>query len=250
MPAAPAPYIVTTFIQETPKIFSLVLSPKQGTPWLFKPGQFAMLHLPQHSDLFVSHHPRAYSIASLPGESSILVTAKVHGPFTTAMSQLHEGNEIGVTGPFGAFMIPPSHTGDIVFLAAGVGATPFRPMIEHYCAAHPDERVTLFLSIPSAEEYLYRTVWEEFASRFPNFRLIVTFTKVPPTDWSGETSRIDNQMITRHLTDPLAPFYYLCGPPAFVEDSEMHLKNLGVPPLQIKKEKFITPKYSAPNIQN
>ncbi len=66
-----------------------------------------------------------------------------------------------------------------------------------------------------------------------------TYTREPPTGWTGYARRIDEAMIEAVAPAPAqAPRIYICGPTGFVERAADALVALGHDPAAIHAERF------------
>ena len=102
--------------------FTLVLNPEKK--FSFKAGQWCFLRI--NKDKLYARHP--FSISSEPNKRDIDFTIKIAGRFTKAASQLKEGEEVIVDGPFGIFTVEDNQK-DLVFIAGGIGITSFMIII-------------------------------------------------------------------------------------------------------------------------
>jgi len=75
-------------------------------------------------------------------------------------------------------------------------------------------------------------------SSYSNIKVRITLTREKPQGWHGYTGRINTEMILKEVEDLPANLYYLCGPPAFVDDMKDILQSLGVDRSQIKTERY------------
>ena len=86
----------------------------------------------------------------------------------------------------------------------------------------------LIYSVRSAEEVIYADELGDDA--------VLTFTREPPTDWTGHTGRIDAGLIAGAAPEPAATF--ICGSNGFVEAASRLVLDVGAEPAQILTERF------------
>src|SRR5439155_8199920 len=74
----------------------------------------------------------------------------------------------------------------------------------------------------------------------PQFRFIATMTEMPRSKktWNGETARINQEMLSKHLDDLRGPIYYIAGPPALVSGMRKMLIASGVDEDDIRTDEF------------
>ena len=93
----------------------------------FKAGQFANDTPIDPPEAAVEGNLRTFSLASAPLEEDLLVATRM--PDTAFKRVLKQERKIKLGGPFGAFTLYSDSTRPAVFLAGGIGITPFRSMI-------------------------------------------------------------------------------------------------------------------------
>ncbi|MFA5935555.1 MAG: FAD-binding oxidoreductase [Patescibacteria group bacterium] len=230
---------VTERRSETFETFTIVLEPADGEPiFAFKAGQFVMVHLANPDG--TPWAKAAYSIATAPCESmkSFELGIKIHGDFTKRLSELKEGDTIGIQGPYGAFFLKED-ADRIVFFAGGVGVTPLRSMIREALLCKKPMELVLFYSEKNRSAMAYEREFRELAAAHSTFRFIPILTRESPEDWDGETCRLDRAMTERLLTDWTRGRYAVCGPDAFMDCVKTMLMDAGVDvATRFQKESF------------
>jgi len=209
-------------------IFELKLVPTDGQPvFEYLPGQFVMLQLLNPDGTIWAK--AAYSLAGAPEESreSITVAVKMRGDFTQRMHGLKPGDALNVQGPFGRFVLPEGDS-HLVLLAGGIGITPFRSILRHVLTHSEGRRLTLFYSCRTLQVMPYFDEMQELARQHPNFSCVITFTGYAPDGWTGETGRIGQKLIAKHVPEAKGANFMACGTNEFVKDMHESLAKLGV----------------------
>lgn len=208
-----------------------------GAIFEFKAGQFVMIHLLDENGNTVRKSP--FSIASSPGESQSTIDfgVRVHGPVSTALFNSKPGDVFGVQGPYGHFT-PSESAGRIVFLAAGIGITPFRAMIRQILSSGSRQKIVLMQSARSADRLAYQQEFMDLMSRHKNFTYIPILTREKPVDWLGVYGRLDEKMLGNSIQEPENTEFMMCGPTSFMEDSGKMLQNKGISPKQLRLERY------------
>ena len=186
-----------------PSIYHLTLKKRQeiakGTmafyfnrpaAFTFKAGQFIDLSL---SDLSVSDpqgHTRAFTLASAPSEEHLMVATRLRDtPFKRMLEEMPLGTTIDIEGPFGQFILPDNDSRTRVFLAGGIGITPFRSMLIEAAHNKLPHRLILMYSNRRPEDAAFLDELQALQQKMPNYRCIGTMTN--PTEgaknWNGET---------------------------------------------------------------
>lgn len=217
-------------IAESPTVRTYRVRPEGGRVE-FKPGQFVLFHT--LSPEGASEGFRAYSIASSPLEPDLRFTVKIHGKFSTGLSQLPVGSRVAITNPQGHFTFDWNNM-DCVFIAGGVGSAPFRSMIKYALEKEYPNKLTLLYMNKSQEEMVYKREFDSLAERNANFSPVYFVTR--ESEGGHETGRVDGEKLGKSVPNYLECFYYLCGPPEMVVDMKRMLEDAGVPMDRVKLE--------------
>ncbi|MFZ0831028.1 MAG: FAD-dependent oxidoreductase [Thermoplasmata archaeon] len=184
---------------------------------------------------------RSFSLSSSPSETGhIAVTCKIsETPFKQALSRLKPGDAAEVYGPLGAFLFEEDHPG--VFIAGGIGITPFRGMSRYAADTGNSQPHRLLYSARTPEEFVFRTELDELARSSSDFQVHYTVTRPTesPEKWEGRVGRIDEKWI-RDVSKPLRrPKFYVAGLPEMVMETVALLGgSLGIPEDDIDYEMF------------
>ena len=210
-----------------------------GQQVAFRPGQFFYVTLrdPPYND---ERGPRRhFSIVSSPNERGVLaLTTRLRdSAFKRSLRDLPIGAEAEVGPIAGRFTLPEDRSRPLVFIAGGIGITPFRSMLRYVQEERLDYRITLLYANRDRGSAAFLDELEAMAAQNPNLRLVLTMTDEPA--WGGERRRIDAAFLREYLGDPAAYVYYLAGPPAMVEAAAQALAELGVDAAAVKKENFV-----------
>ncbi|MEK6967764.1 MAG: FAD-dependent oxidoreductase [Nanoarchaeota archaeon] len=193
--------------------------------FVFKPGQFVHLGLPDLFDTDSEGNSRSFSIASAPHESHLLFAMRMRdSAFKNHLKSAVVGTSAVISGPLGNFIFPDKTDRLIVFLVGGIGITPVRGMIVHASQTKSPQKIIVFYSNRTGADMPY--VHELVSLNNQNIQIIPTMTN--DASWIGEQGYIDLNMISRHLTDINEPIYYLSGSPEFVLAMDKLLRDAGV----------------------
>ncbi|WP_039017771.1 FAD-dependent oxidoreductase [Halocynthiibacter namhaensis] len=202
----------------------------------FESGQAIRLTIPPDAPQGAGE-ARVLSIASAPHEADLAVITRMRdNDFKQALKTLPE---VQVTGPLGSFTRDVFQDSPTVFLAGGIGITPFLSIIRD--ADHSDRlnQTTLFYSNRSPRDAAMLSELQEIHATNPEFKMVATMSDIEASnDWDGEMGRINVEMLFRHLSDLTQPNYYCVGSGGFVSAMTEILASAGVEKNRIRTEQF------------
>jgi ferredoxin-NADP reductase len=207
---------------------------------VFKAGQSLDMTLINPSETDAEGNRRAFSIASAPDERVLLIATRMRDTaFKRVLATMPIGTQVEVEGPFGDLILHKDQARAGVFLAGGIGITPFRSILLQAKRQNLQHSLFCFYANHRPEDAPFLKELEELQES--HLRTIVpTMTQMRPSDpsWDGETGRIDHSMLFRHLKFAVWPIYYLAGPPGMVKGLHRMLKTAGVGENDIRAEEF------------
>lgn len=207
----------------------------------FYPGQYITLEIPISRGKTIR---RAYSIANWdknPKYYQLGIKREKNGKGSTWLyNQLKEGCSIKVHQPKGEFYLPQTASGSIVFIAAGIGITPFRAMIQAVAKGYLDgqqHKVFLFHSCRKPEQLCYQQEFTELAMRESNFFYIPIITG-EHSDWKGEHGRLGMTTLQHYVPNFIDATFYLCAGNEMMENLTVALTENGVVSSKIITESY------------
>ncbi|HSX09323.1 MAG TPA: FAD-dependent oxidoreductase [Candidatus Saccharimonadales bacterium] len=185
---------------------------------------------------------RFFTISSPPSEKeSLVVTTKIiQSDFKNALLNLEVGQEIKIFGPMGQFIIDETHQTDHVFIAGGIGITPFYSMLMDASTKKSNKKLTLLASFSTTDEIIFLNELEKASTLYDQINVVYTITQPQKsqTPWDGQTGRISEELIKKYVNDIPTSIFYIVGPPSMVEEIQTLLKKMNVPNKNIKTEQF------------
>jgi ferredoxin-NADP reductase len=207
----------------------------------FRAGQSIDVTLIDASETDAEGNTRAFSIASAPFDHDLMIATRMRNTaFKRVLSQSPLGLNVKVEGPSGSFVLHRKTEKSAVFLAGGIGITPFLSMIRQATHDKAPHQIYLFYSNRRPEDSAFLDVLHEAATQNPNLHLIATMTQMNSSrqPWNGDTGFINGEMLQRYLASLQGPIYYLAGPPAMVSAMRGILTQAGVDEDDIRTEEF------------
>ena len=206
-----------------------------------KAGQYidlTLLDSQPGSSTGVTH---TFSIASCPSDEEILVTTRMRNTlFKQALSTLPIGSGARIEGPMGSFSLHNNTARPAVFLAGGIGITPFLSMVSHATAEKLRHPIVLFYANRYLEDAAFIDALWKLERANPRFRFVPTLTRTANNNggWKGKTGYISSEMLSTHIGTLRGPIYYIAGPPTMVAATRRTLSEVGVDEDDIRTEEF------------
>ena len=204
----------------------------------FKPGQYLEWALP-HQSPDGRGSRRYFTIASSPLKSNVRLVVRHNEAGSTYkenLAQLKSGAVLHATQLTGDFILPENVTEHkYVFVAGGIGVTPFVSMVEDCLIKHQAIAAHLLYCNNEIDDIAYAELFRKAQS------IGLQMTHVlnrPPADWVGESGFLTLEMIQRLVPDLRSRIIYLSGPPGMVNSYEKLFEQLGVPRNNIKTDYF------------
>lgn len=212
---------------ELPGVESFFWEQKDPVSW--EPGQYAHYILP-HKKADDRGIKRWFTISNAPFEKDFRITTRFDGEkvssFKQALRQLKVGDEIEYDdGPKGFFTIEDDNQ-HYVFIAGGIGITPYRSILEEL--EHEGKNINVDLFYTNRDENIvFKDELEKIVARHPNFKIhyFIGEKRIEETDFRSVDPKLE-------LT------YYISGPRPMVEAYEHKLRDLGLTEEQIKLDYF------------
>lgn len=215
---------------ESPDVESFFFKPNEPITW--KAGQFFHYVL-NHEKMDNRGSDRWFTIASAPFEKSIMLTTRFtdekSSSFKKTLKDLRIGDTMEITKADGDFIIdnPEDSTVEYVFIAGGIGITPFRSILKEFDRGHRTPHVTL-LYANRDENITYKNEIEDIATRNPNLKIHYIISP----------KRIDENTLKEYVSDITKPIFYVSGPEPMVESLGEILKNMKVKDNHLKQDWF------------
>jgi ferredoxin-NADP reductase len=217
-------------VRLTPDIYEFIFAPSQKLK--FAPGQYMEWTL-GHSAPDARGNRRYFTLASSPTEQNLKLGVKFYkasSSFKKALFDLDRNSEIVASQITGDFTLPLDPNQKCVFMAGGIGVTPFRSMIKYLLDTRQRRPITLVYAAKTVDDIVYKDVFDR-AEKELGIKVIYTLTdttNVPPS-WNGKVGRITPELIIKQIPGNQNTHYYLSGSRAMVESFKGTLRELKIP---------------------
>ena len=217
--------------KEARNAFSIIFE-NQGDR--FYPGQY------------LEFEGKCFSIASSPSEPFLMITTfPSKSKLKRKFLRLQPGDKIESSHPAGTITI--DEVDPLVFIAGGIGITPFRSMIKWAYDRKFKTKMTLIYSSSqkkiktaakrgsysnSDNDFIYKKELDTWKKDLPNLTIHYINT--------NKDGRLNNNKLEPLIlnTDPLIPIYYIAGSPSFVDAFEKMLLEIGIDKLNIRTDRY------------
>jgi ferredoxin-NADP reductase len=207
----------------------------------FRAGQSVDITLLNPPETDAEGNTRAFSIASAPFDGELMIATRMRDTaFKRVLRKANLPLKVKIEGPSGSFVLHRKAEKSAVFLAGGIGITPFLSIIREATHERASHQPYLFYSNRRPEDTAFLDLLSEAAKQNPKFHLIVTMTEMDRSHrgWKDETGFINRDMLAKYLPSLQGPIYYLAGPPAMVAAMRRMLIETGVDEDDIRTEEF------------
>ena|SRR5471030_223062 len=209
--------------------------------WTFEAGQAIDITLLAPSETDTEGNTRTFTIASAPHETGLVVATRLRDTaFKRVLKVMPIGTAVQMEGPAGDLTLHGDAARTAVFLAGGIGITPFRSIAFAAAGEHLPHRIILFYSNRRPEDAAFLADLQALEKQNPNYMLIASMTGMEKSHrpWHGETGMINKEMLGRYLKGTSSPVYYIAGPPEMVKGLHMMINESGVDERDIRTEEF------------
>ncbi|HVC18888.1 MAG TPA: FAD-dependent oxidoreductase [Vicinamibacterales bacterium] len=219
---------------------AFVVEPGEGR-LTFKAGQTCDLLIPAPLHEDEKGAVRTFSIASSPADPRLMFATRLTGSaFKRSLMEMPLGTEVDLDGPCGSFTLHQNASKAAVFLAGGIGITPFRSIIQDAVERKLPHDLTLVYSNRTAAASAFMADLTGWAREHPRFHLLATITEPAPGEpWEHLTGLVDAAFITNHVrVDLRTAIFYVAGPGVFVKAMSEALSSAGADPDNVRAEEF------------
>lgn len=204
-------------------VYELVLTTNDA-PMKYLPGQFAFIKF-EADGILGQTHP--FSMSSDPSGKTLRFGIKTLGDYTELLAKVEKGQRVKVDGPYGTFSNKIVKNHRQVWIAGGIGITPFMAMAR---SLDDSQKVDLYYSTKTAKEAVYLDELKSIASKKPNLRII-------PFDAEKQGfMTIDYVFKNSEKLDDAN--FMICGPGGMMKAMRAQLKANGVSKKNINTEEF------------
>jgi predicted ferric reductase len=217
---------VAEVVEEGPGVVSIRVIGRH-LDWIdAAPGQFFLWRFLDRSRWHESH---PFSLSAAPDGSSLRITVKALGDYSSEIGSLRPGTRVVVEGPFGSFTEEARRRERVLLVAGGVGITPIRAMLETMTGD-----ITVMYRAASESDVIFRDELDRLAcERGIELHYVLGDHRAPGAGYL---------LSTPHLRELVPDIdrreVFLCGPPPMMRILERNVRRAGVAQASIHTDKF------------
>ena len=213
--------------KEAGNVKSFIFKPENSLIWTA--GQYLIYSL-EHKNPDLRGKMRFFTISAAPFEKYPSITTRIDktkgSSFKKALDSLKPGDTINAKGPDGDFVVKNGNK-QYVFIAGGIGITPFRSIIAAMNHKQLAMNITLLYSNKN-KDIPFKSELEKITMTHPELKI----------HYFINPYRIDKNAVKKFVPDFKKPLYYISGPDPMVEKTEKLLLELGIKKENINLDYF------------
>jgi len=209
--------------------------------FLFVAGQSMNVALIDPPETDRKGNVRPFSIVSAPFENELVVATRLRdSAFKRVLGAMPARGRVHLRGPHGKLTLADTDTRTAVFLAGGIGITPFVSLLRQAAHDRLARDLWLFYSNRRPEDAPFLEELAALQQRNARYRFVGTMTQMEKSNrsWDGATGVLDQARLQRHLPDLTTPVYYMAGPPGLVAALRTMLTDAGVNQDNMRADEF------------
>ena len=198
-------------------------------------GQFVELRLP-HENVDDRGDSRWFTLSSSPTSKLLSITTEFTdlrgSSFKKALKRLEPGVALSMSDPLGDFVLPRLVQTPLIFVAGGIGVTPYCSMLQWIAATNDTRDIKMIYGVSSEEEIIFQDVFESAGQH------VTTIVSQPSDSWGGERGRVTADFILGLEKPNDETMIYLSGPELMIQTLTQDLYNKGVHRRQLLSDHF------------
>jgi glycine betaine catabolism B len=176
---------------------------------------------------------RYFTVSSSPTEKDVKIGMKFPeaqaSTFKKAMLNMKIGDKIVAGQLAGEFTLPKDTKEKLVFIAGGIGVTPYRSIIKYLIDMNEKRDIVFMYSEKTKDSFVYKDIFDEAVKKL-GVKVIYFESDVK--------GHMTSDIIKSEIPDYKKRLFYLSGPHRMVTGFEEILKHLNLPQARIKVDYF------------
>ncbi len=182
-------------------------------------------------------HSHPISLSAAPTDTTARITVRALGNGTTRLGRIPLGTRVSIEGPYGLFTDAGRTSPKLAIIAAGIGITPVRALLEDSRLA-PGETTILLRGSHEGENFLWNEMEQLAHDRGAHFYSSVGPRARRAHSWLSARDVDRNVSLRSVFPDLKHSDLYICGPQAWTDAVLADARASGLPAHQIHTERF------------
>lgn len=194
----------------------------------FRPGQYLSIVIPKLLYPDPKGNRRDFSIASSPNNKKTLSIAfrVSQSGFKQTLMGLPIGTKVSVDCCYGVLALPEDSSRPLIFIAGGIGITPFLSSIRYAAEEKLPHKIILIYGNRDVESAAYLKELEVLEKKNPNFKM------------EKQLGPITGEFIKKTIGAEVRPLWYIVGSSGMVRGVKIILSGMNIPGENIRFEEF------------
>ncbi|MDQ1642525.1 MAG: hypothetical protein QOJ90_1876 [Actinomycetota bacterium] len=226
---------VAAVVKESPGVVSVHLRGHAIDRLPLRAGQFFVWRFLEGPG-WSRGHP--FSVSAAPHPSFVRITVKDLGDGSSRLATLKPGTKVLIEGPYGRLTAAARTRQKVTLIAAGIGVTPMRALLEELTFAPGD--VTFIYRARTKKELIFQSELDALAEQRGARIIYLPGPRASDTSWLPKDLRhLDDAEALRLMVPDLARNdVFVCGPNAWMDSVRLAARAVGVPAPNIHEERF------------
>jgi ferredoxin-NADP reductase len=201
----------------------------------YKPGQYMMVTIKSDEKEIV----HTFSLSSSPTDPDFIEFTKKFtlSEYSARLKSMKNGDWARIDGPYGKFTCECEYE-KILFLAGGIGITPFFSIIKYCTDNRLPTNIVLFYGCRNESEIAFKKELEDIQQKNSNLKVIPVLNE-PNPGWTGKVGFVTPDLIRQEVPDFRDRVFYACGPPVMVAAMQKLVAALGLPIEHLRLESLV-----------
>lgn len=225
---------VTAVEAVAPGVYSLHLSGRNLEKLQVSGGQYAIWRF---WSLGTWWHAHPISFSAMPSGTSARITVRELGAGSGRLRRLRPGTRVSIEGPYGVFTDAARTSPHLAVVAAGIGITPARTLLEA-STLHPGEATVLLRGTDDGQRYLWNEIGDLARRDAMTVYTMVGHRPAGVSTWMSAESAARGVTIASVFPRLAESDLYICGPQPWADLVIRDALAAGISPRQIHIERF------------
>jgi ferredoxin-NADP reductase len=205
-------------------------------PMQYTAGQFTELTL-KHPEPDERGVKRWFTLSSSPTDELVSITTRYAGDdksstFKKTLFALQPGDKVELADAMGDFVLPKHVQTPLIFVAGGIGITPFHSMFKWLADTGEQRDIRFLYAVNTEDDIIFQDTYDKAGVH------ATIIVGNPSEAWGGLRGRLDAETILGIEKPNDDSLIYLSGPEPMIEALEAGLQKHGVDKRQIVGDFF------------